>query len=67
MAFRDEAAHGVDSETGIAAQHEHDSDAHDVTEAHGLLHGGETQVWCMLGIRESTIGMRTWGVRWNGR
>ena len=37
---------GVDSETGIVhSMSTTAANAHDVTEAHGLLHGGETQVW----------------------
>ena len=27
------------------------ANAHDVREAHGLLHGGETQVWCDAGYQ----------------
>ena len=38
---------GVDSETGIVhSLSTTAANVHDVTEAHGLLHGGETQVWC---------------------
>ena len=38
-----------------------DANAHDVTEAHNLLHGGETQVWCDAGYqgvhkREENLG-----------
>ena len=37
---------GVDSETGIVhSMSTTAANAHDVTEAHRLLHGGETQVW----------------------
>ena len=37
---------GVDSETGIVhSMSTTAANAHDVTEAHGLLHGGETVVW----------------------
>ena len=53
---------GVDSETGIV----HNlsitaANVHDVTEAHGLLHGGEVQVWCDAGYqgvhkREENLG-----------
>ena len=37
------------------------ANVHDVTEAHGLLHGGETQVWCDAGYqgvhkREENLG-----------
>ena len=42
------------------------ANVHDVTEAHGLLHGGETQVWCDAGYqgvhkREENLGR---GVEW---
>ena len=43
---------GVDSETGIVhSMSTTAANAHDVTEAHGLLHGGETQVWCDAGYQ----------------
>ena len=60
---------GVDSETGIVhSLSTTAANVHDVTEAHSLLHSGETPgCGAMLGTRESTSGMRTWGVRWNGR
>ena len=38
---------GVDADTGIVhSLSTTAANAHDVTEAHNLLHGGETQVWC---------------------
>ena len=36
----------------------------DIAEAHNLLHGGETAVWCDSGYQECTSGRKTWGVRW---
>ena len=43
---------GVDSETGIVhSMSITAANAHDVTEAHNLLHGGETQVWCNAGYQ----------------
>ena len=43
---------GVDSETGIVhSLSTTAANAHDVTEAHNLLHGGETQVWCDAGYQ----------------
>ena len=43
---------GVDSETGIVhSLSTTAANAHDVTEAHHLLHGGETQVWCDAGYQ----------------
>ena len=67
--FRDEGALGVDSETGIVhSLSTTAANAHDVTEAHGLLHGGETQVWCDAGYqgvhkREENLGRGVDG-RW---
>ena len=58
---------GVDSETGIVhSLSTTAANVHDVTEAHGLLHGGETQVWCDAGYqgvhkREENLGR---GVEW---
>ena len=41
---------GVDSETGIVhSLSTTAANVHDVTEAHSLLHGGETRVWCDAG------------------
>ena len=54
---------GVDSETGIVhSLSATAANVHDVTEAHGLLHGGETQVWCDAGYqgvhkREENLGL----------
>ena len=50
---------GVDSETGVAPSFTTAANVDDVTEAHNLLHGGETR-----GIGESTSGRKTWGGRW---
>ena len=53
---------GVDSETGIVhSLSATAANVHDVTQAHGLLHGGETQVWCDAGYqgvhkREENLG-----------
>ena len=64
MAFRDEKAHiGVDSETGIVhSMSTTAANAHDITETHNLLHGGETVVWGDAGYqgvgkREETQGL----------
>ena len=43
---------GVDSETGIVhSLSTTAANAHDVTEAHNLLHGGERVVWCDAGCQ----------------
>ena len=43
---------GVDSETGIVhSLSTTAANVHDVTEAHNMLHGGETQVWCDAGYQ----------------
>ena len=43
---------GVDSETGVVhSLSTTAANAHDVTEAHNLLHGGETMVWCDAGYQ----------------
>ena len=53
---------GVDSETGVVhSLTTTAANAHDVTEAHRLRHGGETQVWCDAGYqgahkREENLG-----------
>ena len=53
---------GVDSETGVVhSLSTTAANAHDVTEAHNLLHGGETVVWCDAGYqgvhkREENLG-----------
>ena len=53
---------GVDADTGIVhSMSTTAANAHDVTEAHNLLHGGETQVWCDAGYqgvhqREENLG-----------
>ena len=53
---------GVDADTGIVhSLSATAANVHDVTEAHGLLHGGETQVWCDAGYqgvhkREENLG-----------
>lgn len=54
---------GVDSETGIVhSMSTTAANAHDITEAHNLLHGGENTVWCDAGYqgvhkREETQGL----------
>ena len=54
---------GVDSETGIGhSMSATAANAHDVTEAHNLLHGGETVVWDDAGYqgvhkREKNLGL----------
>ena len=46
VAFRDEGAIGVDAETGVVhSVATTPANVNDVTEAHRLLHGGESQVW----------------------
>ena len=53
---------GVDADTGIVhSMSTTAANAQDVTEAHNLLHGGETQVWCDAGYqgvhkREENLG-----------
>ena len=53
---------GVDSDTGLVhSLSTTAANAHDVTEAHNLLHGGETVVWCDAGYqgvhkREENLG-----------
>ena len=53
---------GVDADTGIVhSLSTTAANAHDVTEAHNLLHGGEKQVWCDAGYqgvhkREENLG-----------
>ena len=53
---------GVDADTGIVhSLSATAANAHDVTEAHNLLHGGETQAWCDAGYqgvhqREENLG-----------
>ena len=58
---------GVDADTGIVhSMSATGANAHDVTETHNLLHGGETVVWGDAGYRGCISGERTWGWRWNG-
>ena len=58
---------GVDADTGIVhSLSTTAANVHDVTEAHGLLHGEETQVWCDAGYqgvqkRDENLGR---GVEW---
>ena len=53
---------GVDADTGLVhSVSATAANAHDVTEAHNLLHGGETVVWCDAGYqgvhkREENLG-----------
>ena len=43
---------GVDADTGIVHRMSTTAaNAHDVTEAHNLLHVGETRVWCDAGYQ----------------
>ena len=55
---------GVDADTGIVhSLSTTAANAHDVTEAHCLLQGGETQVWCDAGYqgvhkREENLGRK---------
>ena len=58
---------GADEETGVVHSVAMTSaNVHDVTETHRLLHGGETRVWAMRGIRESISGRRTESWMWSG-
>ena len=59
---------GVDSETGIVhSMSATGANVDDVTEAHNLLHGGETVVWGDAGYQGRESGRRTSSCRWNGR
>ena len=59
---------GVDSATGLVDSFSATSaNVHDVTEAHRLLHGEESQVWGIRATPECTSGRRTWDWRWTGR
>ena len=59
---------GVDSATGLVHSFSATSaNVHDVTEAHRLLHGDESQVWGIQATPECTSGRRTWDWRWTGR
>ena len=52
---------GVDSATGLVHSFSATSaNVHDVTEAHRLLHGEESQVWGIRATPECTSGRRTW-------
>ncbi len=43
---------GVDADTGLVhSMNTTAANVHDVTEAHNLLHGGETMVWCAAGYQ----------------
>ena len=43
---------GVDADTGLVhSMSATAANVHDVTEAHNLLHGGETMVWCDAGYQ----------------
>ena len=43
---------GVDADTGLVhSMSATGANVHDVTEAHNLLHGGETKVWCDAGYQ----------------
>ena len=53
----------MDSDTGLAhSMSATAANVHDITEAHNLLHGGETMVWCDAGYqavhqREENLGV----------
>ena len=55
---------GVDADTGLVhSMSATAANVHDVTEAHNLLHGGETMVWCDAGYqgvhkREENRGLK---------
>ena len=55
---------GVDADTGLVhSMSATAANVHDVTEAHNLLHGGETMVWCGAGYqgvhkREENLGLK---------
>ena len=58
---------GVDADTGIVqSMTTTAANAHDVTQAHNLLHGEEIVVWGDAGYQGWARGRRTWGWRWNG-
>ena len=59
---------GVDADTGIVhSMSATAANAHDVTEAYNLLHGGETVVWGDAGYQGgSTRGRRIWDWRRSG-
>ena len=43
---------GVDADTGLVhSMSTTAANVHDITEAHNLLHGGETMVWCDAGYQ----------------
>ena len=43
---------GVDADTGLVhSMRATAANVHDITEAHNLLHGGETMVWCDAGYQ----------------
>ena len=59
---------GVDAKTGLVHSFSTTSaNVHDVTEAHRVLHGRESQVWGMLATSGCRSGRRTWGWVCNGR
>ena len=59
---------GVDADTGLVhSLSTTAANAHDITEAYHLLHGGEKVVWCDAGYQGSTSRRRTGGMRWTGR
>ena len=58
---------GVDAETGIVhSVSTTAANAHDVTEAHNLLHGGETVVWGDAGYQGVHKREENLGWKWNG-
>ena len=59
---------GVDSATGIVhSMTTTAANAHDITEAHNLLHGGRRWYGATPGIRGFTSGRKLRGWRWSGR
>ena len=59
---------GVDSETGaVHSMSATPANSHDVTEAHNLLHGGETWCGATPGIRGFTGVRKLRGWMWSGR
>ena len=59
---------GVDAGTGLVHGFATTpANVHDVTQAHRLPHGGESQVWGDLGTSECRNGRRTGSWRWTGR
>ena len=59
---------GVDADTGLVhSMTTTTANTHDVTEAHWLLHGGETVVWGDAGYQGVGKREENLGGRWTGR